>query len=193
MILINNINMEYDELLANLAALLERDQRPYFVTGGFAVSVWGRPRATFDIDIVMVIREEDVPRVARALRMLGETTYVDEETMRREIRKRGEFNAIHPESGLKIDFWVWDSDDALDQSCLKRKVPKVVRGQRVYFISPEDLILSKLKWHVQSGSERQFEDVKTIFKFSEKQLDKAYLKEWAEKLGMSEILSQFLI
>lgn len=182
--------MEYDEFLAALSKILEEKKRPYYVTGGFAVSVWGRPRATFDIDIVMMIRGEDVPTVASALRTLGKDMYVDEQMMKAEIRKQGEFNIIHPESGLKVDFWVL-KEDAFSKSCLARRVAKVIRGQKVYFISPEDLVLSKLQWYARTESSRHLEDVESVFKIFGEQLDRKYLKEWAKKLGVLETLNQF--
>lgn len=184
--------MEYDELLAALARILEQNGKSYFVTGGFAVSVWGRPRATFDIDIVMVINEKDISLIAQALRTLGEAMYVDEDVMSREIRKKGEFNVIHPDSGLKIDFWVWDDSDPFNSSCLKRKITKKIHGQKVHFISPEDLILSKLCWHTQSGSERQLDDAQSVVRISRGQLDMRYLKQWAKKLDVLHILEKII-
>lgn len=41
--------MDLEKLLIKIAEILEKLSVDYFVTGGFAVSVWGRPRATFDI------------------------------------------------------------------------------------------------------------------------------------------------
>ena len=35
------------KLLVKIARILDELGIEYFVTGGFAVSVWGRPRATF--------------------------------------------------------------------------------------------------------------------------------------------------
>ncbi len=36
--------MNYESFLIRLGAILEQFKKDYFVTGGFAVSVWGRPR-----------------------------------------------------------------------------------------------------------------------------------------------------
>ncbi len=179
--------MEYDELLAHLAEILNNQKRPYYVTGGFAVSVWGRPRATYDIDVVISIHEEDVSVLATALRGLDGTTYVDEEMMRSEIRRNGEFNVIHLDSALKIDFWVL-KDSPTDLLRLKRRVPKTIRGIPVYFISPEDLILSKLQWYEQSKSSRHLQDVAFVLKISDALLDHTYLAHMAKQMGVAEIL-----
>jgi len=45
--------METENLLTKIAKELENLKIPYLVTGGIAVAVWGRVRATLDIDIVI--------------------------------------------------------------------------------------------------------------------------------------------
>ena len=45
--------MEIEGLLIKIADTLKDLKVPYIITGGMAVSVWGRPRYTADIDIVV--------------------------------------------------------------------------------------------------------------------------------------------
>lgn len=45
------------KVVVQIASIFDNVKIPYFITGGFAVSVWGRPRATFDIDIVVELTE----------------------------------------------------------------------------------------------------------------------------------------
>ncbi len=68
-----------------------------------------------------------------------------------------------------------------------RKVIKI-SGQRVFFVSPEDLILSKLQWCKLSDSERHIDDIKSVFKISGDKLDKKYLNYWISKLDLIEII-----
>jgi hypothetical protein len=58
----------YDELQAVLAAL-EEAPVPYALIGGLAVAVWGAPRATRDIDLL--VRREDLERAKAALAAQG--------------------------------------------------------------------------------------------------------------------------
>ena len=174
-------------LLVQIAKILERLGIPYLVTGGIAVLVWGRPRFTADIDIIVELKQSEIKKLAQALRELGEAGYIDEESMKRALVSQGEFNYIDGQTGVKVDFWSLKGD-AFDLSRLKRRVPKEVLGQKIYFTSPEDLILIKLRWYKESRSGRQLEDVESIFKISGDHLDKKYLQEWAKKLGVYEIL-----
>lgn len=182
-----------EKLLVEVAAALERLRIAYFVTGGFAVSVWGRPRATFDIDVVIQLMGRDLPHLAHALRSLSESGYLDEETAKRAAeRGKGSFNFIHPESGIKIDFFV-ERNDAFASSQFKRRIAKVIDGQKIYFVSPEDLILAKLKWHQESGSSRQLEDIESVFKISGNRLDLAYVEKWAKELGGWDIIRRYVV
>lgn len=54
------------------------------------------------------------------------------------------------------------------------------------FISPEDLILSKLIWYKESQSSRHLEDITSILKISKPNLN--YIKKWAKKQSTIKIL-----
>lgn len=178
-----------EQLLVQVAAILERLKVQYFVTGGFAVSVWGRPRATFDVDVVAQLVVPQMDALVQALRELSPTGYVAEETVAAAMRRGGEFNFIDPQSGAKVDFWISASDPFLS-SQFKRRRLEHLDGQAVYFVSPEDLILSKLRWHQALGSARQLEDVASVLQISGHQLDFQYLDEWARQLGVLDLLQQ---
>lgn len=178
-------------LLVKVAGILEQLNIDYFVTGGMAISVWGRPRATFDIDVVIELIEPKVHSLARALCSISEAGYIDEITARQSVLRHGEFNFIDSDTGLKVDFWV-AKNDALSRLKLKRRKQKIIDGQKIYFISPEDLILSKLEWYEKSESTRQLEDVESILKISGFELDMKYLKLWAVKLGVAKTLEKLL-
>ena len=163
------------KLLVKVAPVLDELKIGYFVTGGFAVSVWGRPRATFDVDIVVKLMEPQVIPLAKALRRMSELGYVDEDAAREAIERVGEFNFIDPETGVKVDFWIM-KDASTGRPEFERRILKKIDGQKVYFVSPEDLILNKLTWYRESGSSRHLEDVESIFKISGRKLDKKYLQ-----------------
>lgn len=179
------------KLLGIIAKLLNDLQISYIITGGIAVLVWGRPRFTADIDIVVELKEKDVDNLEKALRGLSDFGYIDRSMMERALKNKGEFNFIDGETGVKVDFWV-SKDNELSHLQFQRKVEKDINGQKVYFISPEDLILSKLDWYKKSESTRQLEDVESVFKISGKILDKNYLNFWAKKLGFSETLDKLI-
>ncbi len=179
------------KLLTQITQVLDKLEIPYFITGGFAVSVWGRPRATFDIDIVIKLIESEVSKLAKMLRNISKFGYIDEDTAKKAIRTSGEFNFIDPDTGVKADFWI-SKDDEMMKEEYRRINKKEINGQEVYFISPEDLILSKLRWYKISSSSRHLEDIESILKISGDILDKDYLLKQSRKQGTWDELNKLL-
>ncbi len=182
--------MEFLAILKKIAGILEKTGIDYCVTGGLAVSVWGRTRSTLDIDIVIKLQAEKVTELAIRLKQLSKAGYLDEVLAVSAASHGGEFNFIHPESGLKIDFWVIKKSDAIGKEELKRRKLKKIDDQKIYFISPEDLILSKLRWYKEGGSDRHLEDIKSVLKLAK--VDLKYLKLQANKQLTLDILSKVL-
>lgn len=177
-------------LLINVARVLNRLKIPYIITGGIAILIWGRPRFTADIDIVIEIKETDIDNLERGLLKVSKSGYVDINLMRQAIMNKSEFNFIDGETGVKVDFWILKEGDFFDASRIKRRVAKKIFGEKVYFSSAEDLILVKLSWYKISPSDRQLDDVKSILKISGDKLDIKYLNKWAKKLGVLKILNK---
>ena len=126
---------DFENLLKRIAAILEKLKISYFVTGGYAVSVWGRLRATFDIDVVInLFNSKDAAVLAKELRKLGRTIYIDKEMMDDAIKNRGEFNVIHAESGIKIDFWA--AEIVCEQSGRWHGLKQKILADKKFFLFP---------------------------------------------------------
>lgn len=165
-------------LLVKVAGILHKLNISYIVTGGMAIFVWGRPRFTADIDIVIELKSDQIKALAQALKALGEAGYVDVSMMQKALLRHGEFNFIEGASGVKVDFFI-AGKNSFDEVKFKNRRQEKVLGKSIYFISPEDLILSKLLWRKESGSELQLKDVESVLKI-QKKLDWRYLKKWAK-------------
>lgn len=177
---------EQEELLKKIADILGELNIPYAITGGIAVTVWGRPRFTADIDIIVELAPQKLDKLAEKLLRIDKVVYVDKFMMQRALERRGEFNFIHPASGLKVDFWVL-KDEPFSKEQIRRCIRKKIANVPVFFVSPEDLILSKLLWHKESGSDRQLEDVASVLR-RQKKLNWKYLKKWAKSQSTAHIL-----
>lgn len=174
------------ELLVKIVKILDELQIPYMVTGGLAVFVWGRPRFTADVDIVIGLSEPKIDALAGALQKVEDAGYIDKEAIIKALINEGEFNFISPEMGLKVDFWVIKNKTALKE--LARRQAKEILNQKVFFISPEDLILSKLRWVAKGGGTHHLEDVKSVVRQSSKLIDYKYLGEKSREQGTSGFL-----
>ncbi len=182
--------MEQEELLRKISKILKALGIPYIITGGIAVVVWGRPRFTADIDIVVELSVKKADRLAYELLEINKEAYVDRRMIQRALESKGEFNFIHPGAGLKVDFWIMKNDE-FDRSRLTRRVKKKIAGVETYLSSPEDLILVKLLWYKEGESTRQLEDIESILKI-QKKLDWKYLKKWSKIQSTSRILASLM-
>jgi hypothetical protein len=98
------------------------------------------------------------------------------------------FNVIHAEWIVKADFIV-RKDTAYRKVELDRRRWLEVAGTAIAFVSPEDLILSKLVWGEDSHSELQRKDVRQLVEAVE-DLDWDYLQAWAGELGVRDALER---
>lgn len=176
--------MTIKQFLVEISQVLDELKIEYAVSGGIAVSVWGRPRYTADLDIVIEINtKEKIEELAKALLKKFKVGYLDKEAALTAYKNKGEFNLIEPEYGLKADFFVISQDEHQKLE-IKRARNKKIGGKLIKFISPEDLIIAKLKWYRESESDRQLEDIRTVLEAGN--IDKKYLHSWVKKLGFEK-------
>jgi hypothetical protein len=177
--------VEQDELLRFAVGVLERLRLPYFVTGSIATIFYGEPRFTNDIDIVVDLAPERVGELCRAFP--PEQFYVDEESARAAVERHGQFNVIHPASGLKVDIVVPEADE-FNRSRFERTARvHPAADYEASFASVEDVILKKMDFYRRGGSEKHLQDIAGVLRISGERLDTGYIEDWASRLGLAEI------
>lgn len=120
--------MEPSEPLQEVTGKLDALGMEHFVTGSMASIVYGEPRFTNDVDIVIRVRAEDVPRLCA----------VFPEAAREAAARRTQFNVIHPSSGLKVDFMVAGEGD-FDRGRFERaRLMEIVEGYVVRIAGGRD-------------------------------------------------------
>jgi hypothetical protein len=103
-----------------VAEWLEREGIRYFVTGSFAAMLYGEVRFTRDVDVVVLLRYHDVPRLLATFHQ--PEYYLEEQAIRRAMQHAGTFNAIHQATHFCIDFIVTD-DSLYDGQRFQRAPP----------------------------------------------------------------------
>lgn len=176
--------MEPSELLSRICEVLERLRFEFFVTGSVASAVYGEPRLTNDIDIVVRLSPADAARLCDLFP--PDEFYVDANAVEVAARTGGQFNVIHPESGLKIDFMI-ASRDRFDEGRFQRKRNVAyLHDREAPFASPEDVIVRKLQYFAEGGSEKHLRDIRGILRVTGDAVDHAYLREWIDRFGLRE-------
>ncbi len=177
--------MEQFELLAYTTRVFEALAINYFVTGSLASIFYGEPRFTIDIDIVAAVESRHIPELVSAF-PAGEI-YISEEGMEDALTHYTQFNIIHPRSGLKVDVMIAKMDE-FDRSRFSRRkelYPEVDR--HIYFASAEDVIIKKMEYYREGGSEKHIRDILSMLRISAEAIDYAYIEAWSGKRGTREI------
>lgn len=181
------------EVTLKVIRVFEKLNIAYYVRGSLASSAFGMPRTTIDTDIVANIKPEQVFLLEE---LLKNEFYIDADMVHNAIRYQSSFNIIHTEMLFKVDIFIL-KERPFDCQALSRRVQKTVSAdtsQKIFFASPEDVILSKLEWYKMGGevSDRQWNDILGILKVQGTQLDMPYLNQWAKGLGISALLKKAL-
>ncbi len=180
--------MTTEEILQSFCKLLQQKRVRYLLTGGFAAGYYGFPRATHDIDFLVEVEEESMQRLRSALIGLGKSYLVNLHELAKEVKAPTIVTVFHFKTSLKIDFWIVNSKN-FSHEWMRRK-ERLLYNQKIFLVSPEDLILTKLSWHKEVPSERHFRDCVGIWKVQKGHLDLVYLRKSAKELGISLLLTE---
>ena len=158
---------------------------PYMISGSIAANYYTIPRMTRDIDMVIELQQCDIDKF---IGLFEGDFYVDREMVTREVLRKGMFNLIHNQYVIKIDFIIKRSSP-YQQAEFSRRIKVLVDQGSMWFVSPEDLVISKLIWAKDSHSEMQLKDVKNLVETVDN-LDTGYIEQWLRKLGLEELYKE---
>lgn len=179
------MDIQPDELLRSVVGILEQLELRYFVTGSVAAIYYGEPRFTNDIDVVVDLPEQHIPEFLASFP--PSEFYVSEEALRRAVRRQGTCNVIHVPSSLKIDVMV-AADTHYNRNRFERaRRVKPAEELEAFFASAEDVILKKMDFFREGGSEKHLRDITGILMVSGDQLDHDYIEDWADQMGLETI------
>lgn len=171
------------DVLRDAVARLERSGIPYMLTGSVALSYYAEPRMTRDVDVVVELQGRDAKWVAA---QFSPDYYVAEADVETAIATGGMFNVLHLDKVVKVDFIV-RKDTPYRRHEFSRRQRVRLPGFEVWIVSREDLILSKLAWARDSGSELQMRDVRSLLVSG---ADRTYLEHWAAELSVADLLRE---
>ena len=111
--------------------------------------------------------------------------YVSRAAAREAVARQGQFNVIHPASGNKIDFMLARGDAWGKTQLARRRRQPILPDRDTFVATPEDVILGKLWYYQEGGSEKHLRDIAGMLRVSGDEIDKTYIAEWAQKLGLT--------
>jgi len=159
---------------------------PYAVTGSVASIVYGEPRLTHDIDLVLLLSIEKAPAL-RNMFSDREFYFPPDEVLINEIKRktRGHCNIIHLESGFKADIYLVGQDGFLKWAVDNAKKIEF-EDSAISIAPPEYVIVKKLEYFKEGGSEKHLLDIKAILNNSRDQIDFNMLSNLISTWGLQE-------
>jgi len=170
------------DLLHALQQALDSTGIPYMVTGSFASSAHGEPRASKDIDIVIAPTREQLVELIQKF-PAGKYHALEFEALE-AFDRRSMFNVIDYATGWKVDLIVKKERPFSDAEFSRREVIEF-GDLRLSFATAEDILISRLEWVKEGESQRQLEDAAGIIRVQGDNLDIAYVEYWIRQLGLS--------
>lgn len=158
--------MQLPSLIAPFVSRLETLALPYMVTGSTAGIMYGEPRMTHDVDIVVALAIADVPRFVAAF-PLEEFYCPPEDVLAIEVRRgqRGHANLISHASGFKADIYI--AFDELHRWGLAHRRIVAIEGLDVSVAPIEYVIVRKLEYYREGRSEKHLRDIRSMLETSE--------------------------
>jgi hypothetical protein len=156
----------------------------YVVTGGLAAVVYGHPRLTLDVDLVLRLASDAVADFAAlwppAQFYCPPIEAIDRECARAE---HGHFNLVHHETAMRADVYLAGADE-LQSWALANPVAREIEGEAVQFAPIEYVIVNKLRYFDLGGSDRHLRDIGRMIQISGSMIDGPTLQRWIGHLGL---------
>ena len=176
------------ELMQKIADFMECESVPYRIVGSMASTVYGEPRFTNDVDVLVDLPQDKVAKLCHEFP--APDYYISAEAAKHAIASRHQFNILHIPSGLKADL-ILTTDSEFSRLDIANGRRIINEGfYNVLFASPENVTLKKLLFYQEGGSEKHLRDCASMLLVQGNKIDQDYLDEWAGKLGVAEELEQ---
>lgn len=163
----------------------------YMVTGSVACIVYGEPRLTHDVDLVIALPDAAaVAAIATAFPLDAFYTPPIEIMCAEQARHlRGHFNIIHHDSGYKADVYLLGRD-TLHAWAFARRRRIAVGTSELSVAPPEYVIVRKLEFFREGGSTKHLDDIVGVLAVSGDALDYGEIERLANERGLEAQWSQ---
>jgi hypothetical protein len=164
-------------------APLEKLGLPYCITGSVAASIYGEPRLTADIDVVLLLRPQNIASL-RAIFPEVEYYVPPVETMVAAAQRSagGMFNLIHHATQFKADIYV-AVDESLHYWALENRRRIELGSESIWVAPPEYVIIRKLEYFREGHSDKHLRDIR--FVLAATPVDRSMIEREVAQRGLS--------
>src|SRR5687768_7962742 len=159
--------MVLPKTVALIADRLNSSGAIWMATGSIAAMTYGEYRTTNDLDVILTLAPSEVAKIAAAFPL--EEFYcppLDVLSVEVARREHGHFNLIHHETGFKADIYV-AGPDGLTRWALSHRQEISLGNSIVWLAPPEYVIIGKLEFFREGGSEKHIRDIRGMLAVTE--------------------------
>lgn len=173
----------YDQAQAfgGVIDVLEAVGATYAIWGGMAVVMYGEPRYTLDMDILLSPRQFPVKPFVQ--RLTSTHYHVDEQAVQNAVLVGGFFNVIHLHYHIKTDFYV-PVEPELKTMIAERQYEAFDEMRQAAYVSTSSLVVAKLRAYENTQSTRHLDDIAGLIRMRGKKLDVAQIEVAVANLGV---------
>ena len=168
----------FEELLSKIGVCLNRYNLPYMIIGGQAVLLYGEPRLTRDIDIILGVNIDHLNKLLAVVKELSLKPIPKDKDIDSFVKQTMVLPTIEESTGIRVDFIF--AFTPYEINAIKRVKKVIIMGQEVAFASLEDLIIHK----IFAGRPRDLEDVKSVI-VKNPGIDSKYIRNWLKEFEVS--------
>lgn len=158
----------------------------YMVTGSLASNLFGVPRSTKDADLVIA---GDGSKLGQLPSLLQPPLFLDPQMSFETVTATTRFIIQWTGTPFKIELFLL-SDDPHDQERFRRRQKGTLLGRTVWLPTPEDVIITKLRWSLAGKRTKDVDDVRNVIAVQDKRIDWEYVYRWCDAHGTRELLEQ---
>ena len=162
---------------------LERFGVPYAIVGSVASSVYGEPRATNDVDLLIRLSRAEAGKLAEAFP--AAQFYVSpREVIEIEFSRAhgGHVNVIALETMVKADFY---PVSPMEAGWFARRRALNVADRKLWFAIPEAVIVHKLRFYREGGGEKHLRDIRSMLATSGNEIDRTLIEQAVADLNLT--------
>ena len=97
----------------------------------------------------------------------------------------------HPSTAFTVELFHL-SDEAHDQSRFARRIQRDFDGERAWLPTPEDVVITKLRWSKHGQRAKDLDDVREVLAV-QNQLDLPYIRHWCDHFKSRDLFERILV
>jgi hypothetical protein len=160
----------------------------YMLVGSYSSNYYGRPRLTNDADFVVVISDNQLPKL---IECLGTDFQFEPQMSFETVTMTTRYIVNHPATAFKIEIFLLSSDPH-DRECFKRRQQVEFEGRQAWLPTAEDVVITKLRWSKGGRRSKDVEDIAKVLAVRGDRLDLNYLRPWLDSHGTRDLFENLL-